>query len=579
MSDTTKIKGGIQLEAVDIGTISNPKNNSIVLDSNDNKLKKYNESLDLWEEIASGVVCSGPTPVVFNIANDQSTEANITGLIIDVNEATTFDLEYVIRRSTDDNSVSQKGVFSGVYDLNDSVWYKSDTFAGLNAGVDFFIDNSTGQISYTSTEITGANYTGSISYVLKTNKSCSINIDGDVTGALGQTKVEAIQNVPVPAPTAGDDGKALSYNDSTGEFEYLDLGLSSLLVEDKGDILTGDGTDPVVLPVGSVGQVLAAAPSTATGLRWENRQPNANLVINGNFDFWQRGTSLSAGTGLRRISDRWRLNSAGTTLAISRQTFTLGQTNVPNNPTYFKRVTVASSAGVNNFARVDYLVESVSTFAGKTATLSFWIKADSNKTIALEFAQNFGTSGFPSPVVIFNPTQTKYSVTSSWQKITCTINIPSIATKTLGTDNNDRLEFIIWLDAGSNLNARTDSLGHQSGTFDIAQVKLEEGSFATDFVLAGGNIEGELAACQRYYEVIGRLDLHRVSTVSEQFKSIVWQFKTTKRVSATVTIGSSVNAGTPTVSVSGVDYTRIGATDANAGATSLIFDLTADAEL
>ena len=55
----------------------------------------------------------------------------------------------------------------------------------------------------------------------------------------------------------------------------------------------------------------------------------------------------------------------------------------------------------------------------------------------------------------------------------------------------------MFFDAGSNYNSRTDSLGQQSGTFDIAQVQLEEGSVATPFEVRP--IGTELALCQRYY--------------------------------------------------------------------------------
>jgi hypothetical protein len=47
------------------------------------------------------------------------------------------------------------------------------------------------------------------------------------------------------------------------------------------------------------------------------------------------------------------------------------------------------------------------------------------------------------------------------------------------------------------LNARTDSLGQQSGTFDIAQVQVEAGPVATSFERRP--IGTELSLCQRYF--------------------------------------------------------------------------------
>jgi hypothetical protein len=220
-----------------------------------------------------------------------------------------------------------------------------------------------------------------------------------------------------------------------------------------------------------------------------------NAIINGNFDIWQRGTSFTAnGYG----ADRWFNNRVGSTCTMSRQAFTLGQTDVPGEPTYFVRMAVASVAGANNRVVLQQPIEDVRTFAGQQITISFYAKADASKTIAIEFQQIFGTGGTPSSVVTAIGT-VKKSLTTSWQKITHTITVPSISGKTLGTDGNDRFVFSIFFDAGSNFDARTDSLGHQSGTFDIAQVQVEAGPVATPFERR--SIGTELALCQRYFQV------------------------------------------------------------------------------
>jgi len=89
-------------------------------------------------------------------------------------------------------------------------------------------------------------------------------------------------------------------------------------------------------------------------------------------------------------------------------------------------------------------------------------------------------------------------LTTTFQKFTIPITFPSISGKTLGSNNDDYVEVNFWFDAGSSSNARTNSLGQQSGTFDIAQVQLEAGSVATPFEMRPLGIE--LSMCQRYYE-------------------------------------------------------------------------------
>jgi hypothetical protein len=224
---------------------------------------------------------------------------------------------------------------------------------------------------------------------------------------------------------------------------------------------------------------------------------NPNLIINGGFDLWQRGTSqTTSGYG---SDDRWSNIHGGTTKTHSRQTSTDTERVFFNAP-YYSRTIVSTVAGVTNNCQKIHNFENVAITAGKTVTLSFWAKADASKNIAVEFFQVFGTGGSPSSSVSGIGAQ-KIALTTTWQKKVITVAIPSIIGKTLGTDgiHTTRFSLDFWFDAGSDFNARTASLGQQSGTFDIAEVKLEIGSVATPFSLAGGNIAGELAMAQRYY--------------------------------------------------------------------------------
>ena len=220
-----------------------------------------------------------------------------------------------------------------------------------------------------------------------------------------------------------------------------------------------------------------------------------NAIINGNFDTWQRGTSFTA-TGYG--ADRWDSSRIGTTHTVTRQPFTVGQTAVPNEPTYFLRTVVSSVTGAGNLSVLIQRIEGVRAFAGQQVTVSFWAKVDATKNIAVEFQQYFGSGGSPSAVVNTIGT-TKVSIGTTFQKVTVTATMPSITGKTLGTNNNDALEILIWFDAGSSFNSRTDTLGQQSGTFEIAQVQLEPGPVASAFERRP--IGTELQLCERYYQL------------------------------------------------------------------------------
>lgn len=291
-------------------------------------------------------------------------------------------------------------------------------------------------------------------------------------------------------------------------------------------------------PAGLTTTALAVAGSNiATQPTFRNR------VINGDFLVWQRGTSQTAsGYG---SDDRWANANNGSTKTHSLQFFTLGQTAVPGEPAAFSRTVVSSVAGASNFVVKHHRMEGVRTFAGQTITISFWAKADASRSIAIDFAQNFGTGGSPSAAVVAIGAQ-QFNLTTAWQYFTATISVPSISGKTIGTGNNDFFELTIWFDAGSSYNARTVSLGQQSGTFDIARVQVEAGPVATPFEYRPFGLE--VALCQRYYQTATFYILYGAYTPGAYGQTQI-TFPTYMRATPTValSVGFSANTSSPTV--------------------------------
>ena len=209
-----------------------------------------------------------------------------------------------------------------------------------------------------------------------------------------------------------------------------------------------------------------------------------NKIINGNFDFWQRGTSFS-GTGNQYTADRWYFtkSGAGTGFTVSQQSFTLGQTDVPNNPTYFCRLNITSTTNLTNISLSQY-IEGVRTLAGQQVTVSFWAKASATTTLPnIWLQQDFGTGGSPSAVVI-TQLATNQSISTTWTRYSYTTTLPSISGKTLGTNGNDLLRLYI-------------DFTMAVVTVDIAQVQVEQGPVATSFEQRPQ--QTELALCQRYF--------------------------------------------------------------------------------
>lgn len=219
-----------------------------------------------------------------------------------------------------------------------------------------------------------------------------------------------------------------------------------------------------------------------------------NYIQNPCFEVNQRGVASVNTNGTYPV-DRWRNSVETATNTLSQQAFTVGQTDVPGEPQYYLRSVSVTASNAAEYAGFTQGIEDVRTLAGRTVTLSFWAKADAAKSVAIELEQNYGSGG---STTVFTAVG-KPTLSTTWTKYNFTILLPSISGKTIGSSHLLKLNF--WITAGSNFNSRTNSLGNQSGTFEFANIKLEEGSIATPFVVP--RFEEELRKCRRYYRRLG----------------------------------------------------------------------------
>jgi hypothetical protein len=265
--------------------------------------------------------------------------------------------------------------------------------------------------------------------------------------------------------------------------------VAKTVVDAKGDLIAGTAADTVNrLAVGNNGETLVADSSTSTGLRYQgNYAAGKNKIINGDFSNWQRSTNVTVTADATYYApDRFAsyYNQGGATVTWSRQTFTPGTAPVAGyEGAYFNRLSGTSGSGTTEMGCLQK-IEDVRTFAGQTATLSFWAKTDSARTANILSIQNFGSGGSGSVTVA----STAFSVTTSWTRYTFTLTVPSISGKTIGT--NSFLSAYVVLATGN---------ASGSPVLDTWGWQLEAGSVATAFQTATGTIQGELSACLRYY--------------------------------------------------------------------------------
>jgi hypothetical protein len=331
----------------------------------------------------------------------------------------------------------------------------------------------------------------------------------------------------------GTSGQVLSKNSNTNmDFTWVTPddanAIQNAIVDAKGDLIAASAADtPARLAVGNNGETLVADSSTSTGLRYQGSMAaGKNTVINGGFDIWQRGTSA---VNQSFLADRWQQFGNGSITTVSRQA-TGDTTNLPfiQYAARIQRTSGQTGTALTYFSNTFETVNSV-PLAGKTVTLSFYARAGANYSATsngLGVYLNSGTgtdqnvySGFSGAAL---PISSGATLTTTWQRFTYTATVASTATQLaiyftyqpVGT-------------AGAN------------DYFDITGVQLELGSVATAFSRNGATIQGELAACSRYYQVCGAASGFGAAS-SETNAAIYFPFNVTMRIAPTSIIFSTL---------------------------------------
>jgi len=313
-----------------------------------------------------------------------------------------------------------------------------------------------------------------------------------------------------------------------------------------------------------------------------------NVIINGDMRIAQRGTSA---TGISNSTypalDRWKYWLSGPTVDVSQQSFTLGQTDVTGEPEFYLRNTVSSNSGTSDYVILSQHIEDVRTFAGQTCTLSFWAKSSvSGNKIAIELNQSFGTGGSASSRVVTADSDS-VTLSTSWQKFSVTLTLPSISGKTIDpSTNTSYLELYLWLSAGSAYDSRTSSIGNQAGNFDITLIQFEAGESATEFEHRPYGTELQL--CERYFEAYplmsGTQNIPIILTyrVTNQYWAYLY-YKTQKRAVPTLTLGAGTvwSNGTPSANIGVTNVMWLGTATIymNESNATDIYSFALDAEL
>jgi hypothetical protein len=279
-------------------------------------------------------------------------------------------------------------------------------------------------------------------------------------------------------PTSPTDGQIYSnwiYSTAKGAWKAKPLTAIKTVTSDtppaspsNGDqwFNTLDGTLYIyVTDIDSSQWVESRAPITADGYY------SPNYIINGGMDIWQRGTSFTNTAVAEYTADRWVELTSSMTSARS--------TDVPNPNFAYSLQSTVSSAGYNTTAQ--RIESAVIRQAGEVVTLSFWAKnLIGSNGIRVDFRYASAVDNFAS-TTSFSDVTISETLASTWTRYSTTISLVDLA-------RTNGLEVRI---------LRSNSA--VSSSFLLTGVQLETGGVASPFRRNANSIQGELAACQRYY--------------------------------------------------------------------------------
>lgn len=302
-----------------------------------------------------------------------------------------------------------------------------------------------------------------------------------------------------------------------------------------------------------------------------NQFAHRNIIINGDMQIAQRGTSVSSVTSGGFLTvDRW--NQGITT----QGTWTVSVENDAPTGSGFRKshkmlctTADASPAAADNIQFFQPIegqnLQQVKkgTAAAEQLTLSFWVKSNVTGTYIVNLYDNDNAR------IISRA----YTITSSatWEYKTMTL--PADTTGAFDNDNNLSL-YVIWgLGAGSNMTSGTLATTWQSAVeanrypgqtnlasatnnyWQITGVQLEVGDTATPFEFK--SFEDDLFECQRYYEKTYNHDVALGTGLAGGWAGAVTSsattetpgssFKVTKRGTPTITLYNAISGASGAV--------------------------------
>ena len=316
--------------------------------------------------------------------------------------------------------------------------------------------------------------------------------------------------------------------------------IQNSIVDAKGDLVAASGADtPARLAVGNNGETLVADSAATTGLRYSATPSASNPILNAACEIAQRGTTALASNAATNqfMTDRWQVFRAVAGATFTRQN-TSDTTNLPNIR-FCTRAARDSGNTATNAIFTWQNLETINTipFVGKTVTLSFYARAGANYSptsslLQVRLQTGTGTdqnyiNGYTGSA---NPIASTATLTTTWQRFTYTGTIATSVTE---------MAPVVYSEPTGTAGA--------NDYYEVTGWQIDIGSVALPFRTYAATIQGDLAACQRYF--------YRNQATEADAQFAIGTASTTSQVDYMVTLPVSMRTKPASVEYSNLEVT------------------------
>lgn len=340
------------------------------------------------------------------------------------------------------------------------------------------------------------NNTGSYAFAFKDTTASEWRFNSQIQGDQNEDEILLVNNNRNPKSSGR---KISTTNNYVLAAELLSIPTKQSVKDySEGNYIKkiGDTTSGFITKTGSLDPTDPAilSPKDYVDYRTDSIK---NKVINGTYQFWQRGLSFTNPSSNSYIADRWLVEYNGTpgSFSYSRQSFSAGELEGHGlYSKYFLRYNCTSAYSGQTINKLKQRIENVRSLAGRNITFSFYAKASSNVVISTGASQYLGPSGSGSPTTISDQ---NHSLTTNWARYSHSFQFSSL--------NGMTIDDVVSPGSNSYSEIKFNLPNNAAITIDFAYVQVEVGTSKSYFDFRDAYVEMKM--CQRYFEKSYNLDV------------------------------------------------------------------------